>query len=158
MSSLTPRDPRRPVVLAATARGSDVRAEVCIRNISARGMLISVAVPPARGSYVEILVGGHFIVGRVVWVGDGRFGIRTRDKLDPELLGSRERLSGVNSMKTPARMLSLDALQAKALHNSRIFVLASGAAVGLVAAACIGSVVFAGFSNVTKTISAYLPK
>jgi hypothetical protein len=157
VDSLTPRDPRRGVVLPARARGSDFRAEVCVRNISSRGMMISAEVPPARGSYVEIIVGSHSIVGRVMWVGDDCFGIRTRDKLDPDLVGSRDRLPGRDLMKAPAQMLSLDALQAKALHSSRIFSAASGAATAVVAAVCIGSAVFAGLSHVTEMITAHLP-
>lgn len=56
--------------------------DVRIHNISSRGLLVQSAIPPPRGSYVEIFKARHTIVARVVWSNDHRFGIHTRERLD----------------------------------------------------------------------------
>lgn len=55
--------------------------DVCILNISSRGMQLQSARWPARGAYVEIRRGPHVIVGRVAWAKHHRFGIRAQDVL-----------------------------------------------------------------------------
>jgi hypothetical protein len=59
---------------------------VCILDISARGLLLQAAEPPARGAYLDVLRGHQAIVGRVVWVQGQRFGIRTQDAVPVEEL------------------------------------------------------------------------
>jgi hypothetical protein len=51
----------------------------CIHDVSDKGMLLSSDSPPAIGTYVDIRRGTLAIVGRVVWNGGSRFGVRTRD-------------------------------------------------------------------------------
>jgi len=64
--------------------------DVCIRDISSRGMLIQAGVPPARGTYVEILRPGCSVTGRVVWSKHHKFGIETRGKISiPMVLDRR---------------------------------------------------------------------
>lgn len=55
--------------------------DVCILNISSRGMQLQSARPPARGAYVEIRRGPHVIIGCVAWARQHRFGIRAQDVL-----------------------------------------------------------------------------
>lgn len=55
--------------------------DVCIRDVSARGMLIQASVPPPRGTYVEILRPGYSVTGRVVWSKHHKFGIESREKI-----------------------------------------------------------------------------
>ena len=81
-SGLKDREPRRQVFFRARMRAEGAFSDVCIRNISSRGMLLQTAVPPSRGSYVEIFCQRHTIVARVVWVQDRRFGVYTREKMD----------------------------------------------------------------------------
>ena len=76
------REPRRPVFVRARMRASGAFSDVCIRNISSRGMLLQAAVPPACGSYVEIFCPRHTIVARVVWTQDRRFGVHTSETMD----------------------------------------------------------------------------
>jgi len=56
--------------------------EVCIRDISSRGLMLQGAAPPPRGTYVEIVGAEQTIVGCVIWSKDRRFGVRTRDRID----------------------------------------------------------------------------
>jgi hypothetical protein len=57
-------------------------AEVCIRDISSRGLLLQAAVPPPRGTYIEIFAKSHTVVGRVVWREGRRFGVHTQERMD----------------------------------------------------------------------------
>lgn len=82
MQGMRPREPRQKVVIQAGMRTEGTRANICIRDISSGGLLIQTASPPPRGTYVEIFMGCHTIVGRVVWRKDRRFGIQTRERLN----------------------------------------------------------------------------
>jgi hypothetical protein len=76
------RDPRRKVAIRATMLASGPPADVCIRDISSRGMLLQASAPPQRGTCVEIWCSGHQIVGVVHWCKDRRFGVRLRDRIN----------------------------------------------------------------------------
>lgn len=73
-----PRAPRRKVVLPAKMRAGAGQVDVCIRDVSARGMLVQAGVPPPRGTYVEILRPGYSVTGRVVWTRQHKFGIEAQ--------------------------------------------------------------------------------
>ena len=55
--------------------------DVCILNISARGLSMQAAAAPPRGTYLEIRRGDHEIMACVIWANDHRFGVRTQDLL-----------------------------------------------------------------------------
>ena len=55
--------------------------DVCILNISPRGMSLQTATPPPRGAYLDIRRGRHDITARVMWSRNHRFGVRTQDPL-----------------------------------------------------------------------------
>lgn len=55
--------------------------DVCILNVSTRGLGIQTADPPLRGSYLEIRRGRHVIVARVVWAKGHRAGLRAQDSI-----------------------------------------------------------------------------
>ncbi len=76
------RESRQEVVLPARMRADADPVDICIRDISSRGMVVEAASPPPRGTYVEIWQPANTIAGRVIWVKDRRFGIRTRDPMD----------------------------------------------------------------------------
>jgi hypothetical protein len=56
-------------------------SDVCILNLSSRGLMARSAEVPQPGSYVEMRRGCHIIVARVVWTDDQRFGAMTQDVL-----------------------------------------------------------------------------
>ena len=76
------REPRVKVMIRATLRAGQPRMDVCIRDISPRGLMMMAASPPEPGTYVEVLGIGQTIVGRVTWAKDRRFGVRTSDRID----------------------------------------------------------------------------
>jgi hypothetical protein len=65
------------------------RTDVCIRDISSRGMMIQAGAPPPRGTYVDLDWGGHEIVGLVIWRRERRFGIRTRERINVHALAGQ---------------------------------------------------------------------
>jgi hypothetical protein len=65
------------------------QVDVCIRDISSRGMLIQAGVPPPRGTYVEILRPGCSVTGRVVWSKHHKFGIQVRERISIPLMLER---------------------------------------------------------------------
>ena len=76
------REPRQ-VTCAPARLNSDGRwQDVCIRNISTRGMMVEVQHPPPRGHYLEVRRGAHVIIGRVVWSSGYHVGILSQDKLE----------------------------------------------------------------------------
>ena len=83
---MKPREPRRSVVIQARMRLDGVWSDVCIRNISSRGMLLQAAAAPPRGTYVEIFRGRHSVVAQVRWCKDRRFGIHTRERMDVDAI------------------------------------------------------------------------
>ena len=55
--------------------------DVCILDISSRGLALQTADPPPRGSYLEVRRGRHVIVARVVWADQQRLGVLSQDPL-----------------------------------------------------------------------------
>jgi hypothetical protein len=89
---LKPREERHSVLIRARMRAGGPATDVCVRNVSGRGMLLLAHEVPAPGTYVEILLPDDVVVGRVMWAGDRRFGIRSRDKVPlHKLLGVQAR-------------------------------------------------------------------
>jgi len=55
--------------------------DVCILNLSGRGLGIQAAEPPPRGTYVEVCRGSHVIVARVMWARGHRAGLHSQDRI-----------------------------------------------------------------------------
>ena len=68
-------------MIKARMRVSATWNDVCILNISPRGLSMQAAAPPPRGTYLEIRRGAHDITARVVWVNHHRFGVCCQDLL-----------------------------------------------------------------------------
>ena len=60
--------------------------DVCILNVSKRGLGIQAADPPARGTYLEIWRGRHAIIARVMWAKGHRAGLQAQDSIFVEAL------------------------------------------------------------------------
>lgn len=80
--AMKPREPRRIVLIQARMRIDGTWCDVCIRNLSSRGMLLQAATAPRRGTYVEIFRGRHSFIAQVRWCKDRRFGVHTRERID----------------------------------------------------------------------------
>lgn len=75
------REPRIKVLIGARMRAGAAWGDVCLLNLSSRGVLAQAAVPPLKGAYIEVRRGSHVIVARVVWAKKHRFGALTQDPI-----------------------------------------------------------------------------
>jgi hypothetical protein len=74
-------------------RSSAGWTDICIKNMSARGLMAEAATPPPRGSYVEIRRGQQIIIGCVIWAEGGRFGVRAQDRINVDAVVTEPRLA-----------------------------------------------------------------
>lgn len=91
---LKAREPRQKVMIPARMRAGETYVDVCVRNISSRGMMLQTASPPPPGSYIEILRGAYTVVGRIVWTKERRFGIHAADRIDINAIVNQTTRSG----------------------------------------------------------------
>lgn len=56
--------------------------DATILDASSRGLLMTVAEPPARGEIVEVLIGNQVVIGQVTWSRPPQFGVTLRERLD----------------------------------------------------------------------------
>jgi hypothetical protein len=117
------REPRIKVTIRATLRAGQPRMDVCIRDISPRGLMMMAATPPAPGTYVEVLGIGQTIVGRVTWSKDRRFGVRTSDRIDlsAAIFGGAAQTQDQNPSSPPARSAAGRRDDRKNAASSRAF-------------------------------------
>jgi PilZ domain len=76
------REPRRKVMIRATMCAGGPWTDVCIRDISSRGIMAQTGAPPPRGTFIDLDWPGHQIVGLVVWRRERRFGIQIRERIN----------------------------------------------------------------------------
>jgi hypothetical protein len=78
------------VLIRATMRAGSRGIDVCIRDVSVRGMCVVTARPPPRGTIVEISGPTAPIVGEVIWASERRFGVAVGGRINvPQLLAQR---------------------------------------------------------------------
>lgn len=87
-------------VTAAMVRTDEGESLGCIRNLSSRGLMVSLAHPPRRGAFVEIVTKTQSLVGQVKWANDCQAGIAMRGAIDVNALLRGERSPG--GARTPA--------------------------------------------------------
>lgn len=75
-------DHRLRVLIRARMRDGARNADVCILDLSQRGLLATTATPPRRGAFVEIVLGTISLVGQVRWASEHRIGISLQDRID----------------------------------------------------------------------------
>ena len=78
---MNPRENRQKVMIKARMRLGASWHDVCILNVSRRGLGIQAASAPARGTYVEIRRGHAEIVARVIWAKGHRAGLQSQDPI-----------------------------------------------------------------------------
>jgi hypothetical protein len=98
-SNERPRELRRRVVLPARLRHGAHWADVCILNVSSRGLMIQSARSGPEGSLIELRRGEHVIVARVVWREGARAGLQSEDRVPVEEIMS---LSGSQALQIVA--------------------------------------------------------
>lgn len=79
LKPVKPREERQKVMIRARMRVGVSWNDVCILNVSPRGLGIQSADPPPRGTYVEICRGRLVIVAKVMWMSGRRAGLHSQD-------------------------------------------------------------------------------
>ena len=90
---------RTKVTMRATLRDRGPQRDICILDVSTRGVLATTANPPKFGEFVEILVNDKSLIGHVKWSGTRRFGIALQDRISVINFISEKR----GSIKLPKR-------------------------------------------------------
>jgi hypothetical protein len=103
-------------------------SDVCIRDISPRGLLVQGGSPPRRGSYVEVRRGGHVIIAKVAWAKEQQFGLTTQDLLPVDALihqpnatfgrSQPESSSATEEKRAVPRKISSEQAEARSRHIS----------------------------------------
>ncbi|MEA3080748.1 MAG: hypothetical protein QOD54_416 [Sphingomonadales bacterium] len=139
------RELRRRVVARARVWSGSQWSDVCILNVSSRGLLIQTSRPVAERSTVEILRGDHVIVARVMWSNAGRSGLRSEQQLPVEDILSLEQsralqLIASNGLihdrrRTKRRIVVDPRLRGRAMEFLAIGAIAASLAIGMAAMA-----------------------
>lgn len=74
-------EPRVRAMVRARLRDRAGEREVCIIDVSTRGILATGARPPKRAEIIEISLGNNFLTGEVKWASERRFGIALRERV-----------------------------------------------------------------------------
>ncbi|MFC3101781.1 hypothetical protein [Altererythrobacter lauratis] len=68
-------------VVRARLRDNLGERDICLIDISTRGLLATAARPPVRGDFVEIIVGRNRMTAQVKWTSERRFGLLLRERV-----------------------------------------------------------------------------
>jgi hypothetical protein len=82
--------------------------DVCIRNISARGLMVTAAIAAPRGTYVELRRGRHIVVAQIVWTRDNSFGLHTQDRLPVDAIVAEPDRTGLDFKRAVAAQPRFD--------------------------------------------------
>lgn len=124
------RHARRKVLIPARMKQGVGWSDVCIRDLSARGLLVQAGAPPVRGTYVEIRRGVHIIIAKVAWSKGPYFGLTSQDCLPVDALilqpqsatastGVTQDSANVDRRASPRRP-TIDQALARSRHSSSL--------------------------------------
>ncbi len=74
-------EPRVRAMVRARLRDAEGERDVCLIDVSTRGILATTARPPQAKEFVEITMGCNSLVGQVKWSGERRFGVELRERV-----------------------------------------------------------------------------
>ncbi len=74
-------EPRVRRMVRARLRDDAGERDMCIIDISSRGLLATCARPPARGEFIEVTVGRNCMTAQVKWASERRFGLALRERV-----------------------------------------------------------------------------
>lgn len=138
-SDVRTREPRERLLTDARLRAGGRWSDICLVNVSRRGLGAQMACPPAAGTYVEIHRGQYCIVARVVWTKGHRLGLRTQDPIDLPALRTARPARAANIERRSKHRLERDRREERSREVARMIEFAFNA----VAAVSIGWAVVA---------------
>ncbi|MBU6269156.1 MAG: PilZ domain-containing protein [Sphingomonadales bacterium] len=86
MAAEARREPRTRVMMQGRLRARGPEHDACLLDVSSRGLLMTADLPPPRGSFIEVRVNRHSLVGQVEWAEARRFGVVLQDRIDTDAL------------------------------------------------------------------------
>ena len=147
------RDSRHKVLLRGKMRAGALPSEVCVRDVSRRGLLLQAAAPPRPGTIVEIIVAKRSIVGRVRWAKGRRFGMELSPPISVEAFLTPGSIStGLHTQRKPAPSRR----HGQSRHQSAQIQFAAIVVAGAIALGWIGSLAYEGASQSSRTIASAL--
>lgn len=109
--------------LRALLKDSRSEREICIMDMSTRGLLATTANPPRRGEFVELTIGRNSLSAQVKWASQRRFGLSLRERVSVAALleGGKQPIALKRSRAMqPTRVGLLASLRANPQMLSRV--------------------------------------
>ena len=160
------RHPRRKVLIPARLKQDTGWFDICIRDISPKGLLVQGSSPPRRGTYVEIRRGAHVIIAKVAWAKEQQFGLTTQDILLVDALINRPDATGFGHSQMPSNdahagrratpKVSSEQAAARSRHLSAMIQYGFALVFALACAVALGDVVQESFHRSLGTVTAAL--
>ena len=100
---------RTRATVRAHMRDSLGSREICVIDISTRGMLATAARPPKRGDFIELTIGMNKLAGQVAWASERRFGVTLRERVSVSAVaeGGRRKIELPRSVGVARRRTSV---------------------------------------------------
>ncbi|HYZ47882.1 MAG TPA: PilZ domain-containing protein [Sphingomonas sp.] len=150
---LKTRDPRLSVLVPAQLRAGSGWAAAWVHNVSRRGMMLSCAMPPELGSFIEIRLDEACYAAKIVWVRDQRFGVRTREAVQ---LAADAAAALAPGTKAAGSRKSPDQKWADARATGRLVEFTAAAAIGALLAAAAAALSWYTLASVVAKIEQQL--
>ncbi len=150
-------EPRVRAMVRARLRDDAGERDVCIIDVSTRGVLATAARPPKRGEIVEIAVGNNFLAGQVKWASERRFGLSLQERVSVAAMveGGKQAVALARSSSVAKRRTGLwQALTSNPEMMGRAVQLGMLLAVALGAAWLIADLVGSGLAPMEQAASA----
>lgn len=105
------REARQKIMMAAQMRWDGRWLPASIRDISAKGVMMSMPDPPKAGTYVEVQVGSVTLVARTIWTKGQSFGLQLRETLDLSAIKGERGSAVIRTAPRPAAGLAAQNIQ-----------------------------------------------
>lgn len=142
--------------LRALIRDSRSEREICIMDMSTRGLLATAATPPKRGEFVELIIGRNHLSAQVKWSSQRRFGLSLRERVSVAAMleGGKQPLALKRSRSVQRPQLGLLAsLRANPQMLSRVSQFGMIAIAVVIAGYFIVSTLDAGFARLPQAMA-----
>lgn len=150
---------RTTAILRARLRDGGPERDAAVLDLSSRGLMASAKPPPRRGTFIELNVGRHSLVGQVQWCEGSRFGVRLRERVDVLVVVGNEAGPAALAKARRARgRPSVEARLAYSRHVARGFTFGIAIAVAVSAASVAAELVTRSLAPLSAVSAALRPQ
>jgi hypothetical protein len=150
---------RTRLMIRAMLRDGGPEREACLLDLSSGGLMATVSEAPRRGTFAEVIVGRHSLVGQVQWSEGRRFGMKLREKIDVlAVIGNEAGPTALAAARKARGRPSPEATFAYSRHVAQGFtfgILIAGVATGAVLAAQLVTRSLAPLAAVSAALGAH---